>query len=88
MNVGAWFSLILLNLAGAASPARFCGDRWDSDRGAFWCTLTVLGAAALLNAYPDVLGLVQVVGGAWLLYMGVGMIRGGVLCGGGVPARV
>lgn len=44
----------------------------------FWSSVTVLGAAALLNAYPSLLGLIQVAGGAWLLWMGQGMLRSGL----------
>lgn len=40
-----------------------------------WVTLTVLGAAALLSAYPQILGLVQLIGGAWILWMGYKMLR-------------
>ncbi len=86
-------SLILLNLAGAASPGpdimlvtrmatRSRRHALATTAGIqlgviFWCTLTVLGAAALLNAFPAVLGLVQVLGGGWLMWMGRGMLVGG-----------
>ena len=43
----------------------------------FWCTLTVIGATALLNAFPWALEAVQLVGGAFLIWMGVGNVRGG-----------
>lgn len=94
MNIGAWFTLIVLNLAGAASPGPdvvlITRTATRSRRHAvavtagiqtgvvWWGILTVFGAAALLSAYPDVLGFVQVLGGAWLAYLGVGMLRNGV----------
>ncbi|MCQ9371277.1 LysE family transporter [Corynebacterium sp. 35RC1] len=40
-----------------------------------WVSLTVFGAATLLTAYPDILGWVQIVGGAWIVWMGIGMLR-------------
>ena len=95
MNIGAWFTLIVLNLAGAASPGPdvvlITRTATRSRRHAvavtagiqtgvvWWGILTVFGAAALLSAYPDVLGFVQVLGGAWLVYLGVGMLRNGVV---------
>ena len=39
-----------------------------------WVTLTVFGAAALLYAYPALLGVIQFVGGLWLIWMGRGML--------------
>lgn len=43
-----------------------------------WVTLTVLGAAALLSAYPQILGAIQLVGGLWILRMGYQMLRSGL----------
>lgn len=40
-----------------------------------WVSLTVFGAAALLTAYPQLLGFIQLIGGAWIIWMGVGMLR-------------
>ena len=87
--------LILLNLVGVASPGPdivlILRTATRSRRHAvavtlgiqvgvlFWCSLTVLGAAALLTAFPGVLGMVQILGGGWLLYMGYGMLRGGLV---------
>lgn len=42
-----------------------------------WVSLTVLGAAALLTAFPEILDAVQIVGGGWLLWMGQGLVRSG-----------
>lgn len=86
-------TLALLNLVGAASPGpdvilvtrqatRSRGHAVATVLGIhvgvlFWCTLTVFGAAALLTAFPEILEAVQVIGGAWLLYMGQSMVRGG-----------
>lgn len=42
-----------------------------------WVTLTVLGTAALFTTNPALLGWVQLLGGAWLLYMGFSMARSG-----------
>lgn len=40
-----------------------------------WVSLTVMGAAALLTAYPALLGAIQVAGGGWIFYMGVRMLQ-------------
>ncbi|AZA08755.1 LysE family translocator [Corynebacterium pseudopelargi] len=42
---------------------------------AVWVTLTVTGASALLTAYPSILSAIQLLGGAWIGYMGVQMLR-------------
>src|SRR5690625_2106081 len=42
-----------------------------------WTSLTVLGAAALLTAFPQLLGLVQLLGGSWLVYMGYSTFKAG-----------
>jgi threonine efflux protein len=89
-----WGTLLLLNLAGAASPGPdillITRTAIRSRRHAlatvlgiqigvmFWCTLTVLGFAALLNAFPALLGFLQLIGGSWLVWMGRGMILGGL----------
>lgn len=45
---------------------------------ALWFALTVFGAAALLNAVPQAVSAVQVVGGAVLVWMGAVNLRGGL----------
>lgn len=44
---------------------------------AFWCSLTVFGAAAVIATFPDILSFVQIFGGAVLIYMGSAMLRSG-----------
>ncbi|RNE49621.1 LysE family translocator [Corynebacterium alimapuense] len=94
MNLAQLGALLALNLAGAASPGpdvllitrmatRSRRHALAATAGIqigvlFWCTLTVLGAAALLNAFPAILGLVQLIGGGWLLWMGYQQIVGGL----------
>lgn len=56
-----------------------------------WVTLTVVGVAAVLSAKPALLGGIQLLGGAYLAYMGAKMLRGAVagireLRAGGTPA--
>lgn len=93
MSLSAYLTIMLLNLAGAASPGPdiilVTRMATKSRRHAvaaslgiqvgvlMWCTLTVLGAAAVLTAFPEILGFVQLVGGAWLVWMGFNMVRGG-----------
>lgn len=94
MSPSSLVGLILLNLVGVASPGPdivlILRTATRSRRHAvavtlgiqigvlFWCTITVLGAAALLTAFPEILGFVQIIGGGWLLWMGYGMLRGGL----------
>lgn len=93
MNLAQLGSLVLMNLVGAASPGpdvmlvtrmatRSRRHALSTTLGihvgvVFWCSLTVLGAAALLNAFPAALGFVQLIGGAWLMWMGRGMLTAG-----------
>lgn len=93
MSLADLAALALLNLIGAASPGPdvilVTRQATRSRKHAIasvlgihvgvllWCSLTVFGATALLTAFPAILEIVQVIGGAWLIYMGQGMIRGG-----------
>lgn len=43
-----------------------------------WITASLLGLSALVQAAPRVLSALQIVGGAYLLYMGSGAIRAGL----------
>ncbi len=88
-------AIIVVNLVGAASPGPdiilITRTATRSRRHALatvagiqvgvlmWCTLTVLGAAALLTAFPWVLEFVQIIGGAWLMYLGASSVRGGLI---------
>lgn len=94
MTPAQWATLLVLNIAGAASPGPdillITRTAIRSRRHAlatvlgiqigvmFWCTLTVLGFAALLNAFPALLGFLQLIGGSWLVWMGRGMILEGL----------
>lgn len=94
MSPAQWATLLVLNLAGAASPGPdillITRTAIRSRRHAlatvlgiqigvmFWCTLTVLGFAALLNAFPAVLGFLQLLGGGWLMWMGRNMLLAGL----------
>ncbi|AGF73173.1 LysE family translocator [Corynebacterium halotolerans] len=93
MNLAQLGTLVLMNLVGAASPGpdvmlvtrmatRSRRHAMATTLGihvgvVFWCSLTVLGAAAVLNAFPAALGFVQLIGGAWLMWMGRGMLIAG-----------
>lgn len=94
MSLGQLGALVLMNLMGVVTPGPdiFLVTRFAtrSRRHALagtggiltgllvWASLTVLGAAALLNAYPSLLGFIQLLGGAWILWMGQGMLRTGL----------
>lgn len=43
-----------------------------------WITASILGLSALMQAQPGILAVLQIVGGAYLLYMGIGAIRAGL----------
>src|SRR5699024_2171753 len=50
-----------------------------------WNTLTVLGAAALLTAFPDLLGLLELLGGSWLFSRCSSTCNAGCLSRNAVP---
>lgn len=43
----------------------------------FWIAASLLGLSALIQAVPQILAVLQLVGGAYLLWMGIGAIRAG-----------
>lgn len=94
MTPAALGALVLLNLVGAASPGpdvilitrqatRSRSHALATVLGIhvgvlMWVSITVLGATALLTAFPQLVDVVQVVGGIWLVWMGQAMVRGGL----------
>ncbi|MBA1837993.1 LysE family translocator [Corynebacterium sp. zg912] len=92
--LGDLAAIVGLNLVGAAAPGpdlvllmrtatRSRRHAWAANLGihtgaALWFALTVFGAAALLNAVPQTVSAVQVVGGAVLVWMGAVNLRGGL----------
>nr|VDG62060.1 Homoserine/homoserine lactone efflux protein [Streptococcus thermophilus] len=53
-----------------------------------WIAASLLGLGALIQAVPQVLAVLQLVGGAYLLWMGVGAVRSGLAARGTVNAGV
>ncbi|MCQ4626980.1 LysE family translocator [Corynebacterium sp. CCUG 65737] len=45
---------------------------------ALWIAASLLGLGALIQAVPQVLAVLQLIGGAYLLWMGVGAVRSGL----------
>lgn len=104
MTPAALGSLVLLNLVGAASPGPdvilITRQATRSRRHALatilgihigvlmWVSITVLGAAALLTAFPQAVDLVQIIGGAWLVWMGQNLLRGGLRDRNNPPADI
>lgn len=43
-----------------------------------WIAASLLGLSALIQAVPEILAVLQLVGGAYLLWMGIGAIRAGL----------
>lgn len=92
--LGDLAAIVGLNLVGAAAPGpdlvllmrtatRSRRHAWAANLGihtgaALWFALTVFGAAALLNAVPQAVSAVQVVGGVVLVWMGAVNLRGGL----------
>ncbi|WP_353935854.1 LysE family translocator [uncultured Corynebacterium sp.] len=93
ISLGDLAVIVGLNLVGAAAPGpdlilimrmatRSRQHAWAATAGVqtgvlLWVTLTVAGAAAVLTAYPAALAFVQIVGGAFLVWMGQASVRQG-----------
>ena len=91
MEWTAFGTLILLNLVGSLSPGpdtffllrlatrsrahAIAGVAGIVTGLTVWVTLTVVGAAALLTTYPSILGIIQLVGGTYLSFMGYKLLR-------------
>lgn len=52
----------------------------------FWILTSLLGLSALVTAVPEILAMLQIVGGAYLLSMGVGAVRAGLQARSGAGA--
>ncbi|MCS4535350.1 LysE family translocator [Corynebacterium sp. HS2168-gen11] len=90
MTLAQWGSLILLNYIGMITPGPdfllltriALKSRKHAIAGVFgiatglllWVSLTVFGASVVLTAYPKLVGIIQLVGGCWLVWMGRGML--------------
>ncbi|KGF22862.1 LysE family translocator [Corynebacterium tuscaniense] len=93
MNPADLAAIIAVNVVGAASPGpdvvlltrmatRSRKHAMAANLGIhvgvlMWTSLTVFGAAALLTAFPWMLELIQVIGGSWIMYMGISAVRQG-----------
>ncbi len=91
MTWATFGTLILLNVVGSLSPGPdtffllrlATRSRSHAIMGVagivtgltLWVSLTVVGAATLLTTYPSILGIIQLVGGAYLCWMGYKMGR-------------
>ncbi|QNQ90766.1 LysE family transporter [Corynebacterium poyangense] len=94
MTVGQLGVLMLLNVAGAATPGpdvfliiriatrsrhRALAATAGIATGLIvWVGLTVVGAAAILNAHDGMMGFIQLLGGGWLVWLGQQMLRAGI----------
>lgn len=92
MDWAALGTLILLNIVGSLSPGPdtffllrlATRSRIHAIMGVtgivtgltVWVVLTVVGAATLLTTYPSILSVIQLLGGAYLSWMGYKMGRG------------
>ncbi|MEJ5928592.1 LysE family translocator [Corynebacterium sp. H128] len=68
---------LLLRLAARSRPHALAAVGGITTGIVVWVSLTVLGASALFVANPSILGWVQLLGGAWLLWMGFNMAKSG-----------
>lgn len=71
-------SFFLLRLAARSRSHALVGMLGIITGLLVWVTLTVTGAAALLSTYPQVLNLIKVVGGGYLMWTGVRFLRLGI----------
>lgn len=94
MNLSAYLTAIGLNLVGSMLPGpdtvlvtrmatksrrHAVAAALGVQTGALmWFTLTVFGAAAIISTFPAILGVVQIVGGSFITYMGINLVRGGL----------
>lgn len=63
-------TFFMLRLATRSRPHALAGMAGIISGLCVWVSLTVIGAAALLSTYPSILGVIQVVGGSYLCWMG------------------
>lgn len=85
--LAVWFAAIaspgpdLLQIIRLGSKSRAAGV-WGAlgimTGNTLWISGSLLGLSALINAYPGVLTVLQLLGGSYLLWMGVGAVRGGL----------
>lgn len=91
MTLGSLGTIVLLNVIGMLSPGpdliyltrlaarsrrhALHGVLGTVTASTLWTALAVIGMATLFGRYPGLMSAIQLLGGAWLAYMGVSMIR-------------
>ncbi len=94
MTVSSFLSLLVVWLTANVSPgpdiaqvirlgvhsrkAGIFGGLGINTGAAIWITGSLLGLSALVNTRPEVLAVLQVIGGSYLLWMGIGALRAGL----------
>lgn len=69
---------LVLRLATKSRKHAIAAVAGISAGATMWIALTVFGFAAIITAIPWLMGAIQLVGGCYLVYMGVGMLRTGI----------
>lgn len=68
----------IIRLGSRSRTAGIWGAAGIMTGNTLWICGSLLGLSALINAYPGVLTVLQLLGGSYLLWMGVGAVRGGL----------
>lgn len=69
---------LVLRLATKSRKHALAAVAGISTGAAIWISLTVFGFAAAITAIPWLMGAIQLVGGCYLVYMGIGMGKSGI----------
>lgn len=99
MSLSSYFALLGIWIAGIVSPGPDVLQitrQGAKSRGAgvacalgimvgntFWIAASLLGLSALIQTFPQILAVLQLVGGSYLLYMGIQAVRAGLTAKGG-----
>lgn len=68
----------IIRLGAKSRAAGVCAALGIMTGNTLWITGSLLGLSALINTYPGILTVLQLLGGAYLLWMGVNATRGGL----------
>jgi len=69
---------LVLRLATKSRRHAIAAVAGISTGATIWMTLTVFGFAAVITANPLLMGVIQLVGGCYLIYMGISMAKAGI----------
>ncbi|WKD61713.1 Threonine efflux protein [Corynebacterium ciconiae DSM 44920] len=70
-------TVLIVRLAGRSRHQALAAALGIVTGATFWTALTVAGMAQVLQRFPDLLGVLQLLGGCYLMYMGASIARAG-----------